>query len=118
MSVPRGLDGSHEILVARSILDLNPLVVSYDSGSHAPETLAKLEKPCKKLRVDLREVRCEGAYDHKFIRCMARAPRNSGIHWDIGRFCGCAVSGSMQKVAREDGISTMLVSHNPYKARL
>jgi hypothetical protein len=113
-----GLDSSYVIFVAKKLLDLNPLVVSYDSGLYYDEAGANLRNLCESLGVDLRFVRSKTASDRKFIRSMIRAMRPLDVYWGICRFCGYAISGTMQKIAREHGITTTLVSHNTYEARL
>jgi len=62
-----GLDSSYVIYVARRIMGLNPLVVSYANDFTTSIARENLQRLCKVLGVDLRTISSKGKFDRKHI---------------------------------------------------
>lgn len=113
-----GLDSSYVIYIAKRILDLNPLVVSYDHGFTYDITKNNLKTICRKLEIDLRFI-CSGKqYDRKYVKSWARAVSPIDYYWGLCAFCWYVLPASVYRCASKEKISTELTSFNIYENRV
>ena len=113
-----GLDSSYVIYVAKKLLGLNPLVITYDHGffhEHARQNLLRLTQA---LGVELREFRSKGQYDRKYVKAIVRALSPLGVYWGVCSFCQFVLPAVRNKCAYTEGIATMLTSNNVYENNL
>lgn len=112
-----GLDSTYVIYVARHILGLNPLVVKYDNGFGHMLANQNLTAACRKLGVDLRIVP-PIARERQYLQHSIQALRKLGVFFSTCFSCHYTIKAVVYKFARENNISYMLVSTNPFEERL
>lgn len=113
-----GLDSSYVIYVAKKILGLNPLIVTYDHGFNYALAAENLKNICNNLGLDLRIVKSKEKHDLRFLRFMLQALSQIDIYYGLCFFCHYILPASVYKVAEEENISTLLTSSNTYEATL
>ena len=82
-----GLDSSYAVYVAKKIMNLNPLVVSYDHNFSYDVAKDNLKAMCKSLGVDLKIIKSKARNDLKYVKYMVLALRNVGLYWGVCNFC-------------------------------
>ena len=110
-----GLDSSYVIYVAKKVLDLNPLVVSYDYGFTYDITKNNLKTICKELKVDLRFIHSAQEYDRKYIKSMVRALSTIDIYWGVCAFCHYVLPAAVYHCALKEKTFFILTSSNVYE---
>lgn len=113
-----GLDSSYVLYVVRTVLDLNPLVVRYDSGLGHAHAVENLRRVCRSLGADLRVVRSRGGYERRYVRRFREAMRASGLYWGVCRFCSYTISAVLYRAAIEERIPALFTSYNGYEGQL
>lgn len=110
-----GLDSSYVLYIAKKVLGLNPLVVSYDSDFRRAIARNNLRTICDRLNVDLKVFKSPGQFDTRYVRSIVRACRDIGAYWGCCSCCGYILSAIVCRYAQEEDISTVLVSRNLYE---
>jgi hypothetical protein len=111
-----GLDSSYVIYIAKEIMDLKPLVVSYVNDFSKRLARENLKQICKELNIDLKIITSNKKFDKKHIRSFVRALNDVGSYWGCCVFCGYILDAVIYKFASEENISTMLGSSNLYES--
>jgi len=110
-----GLDSSFVIYLARKILDLNPIVVKYDSGLGYDLAQENLTTLCRNLGVDLKVVKSKSGHDRNFVKHIILALNGAGVYWGICTFCGYAYLSAIYKTAIDEHVPAILSNNNPYQ---
>lgn len=110
-----GLDSSYVIYIAKKVLGLNPLVISYDYRFTYDITKENLKNICRELKVDLKFVRSAKQYDRKYIKLMVRALSTIGSYWRVCAFCHYILPAAVYNCALKEKICTVLTSTNIYE---
>jgi hypothetical protein len=110
-----GLDSSYVIYLAKKVMNLNPLVVSYTNDFTRGVAKENLKKLCDKLGVELRVEASRKKFDRKHIRSLMRAFRDVGSYWGCCEFCGYILDAVIYKHSKAENITTMLGSTNLYE---
>lgn len=110
-----GFDSSYVIYVAKRIMGLNPLVVSYVNDFTKNIAKDNLQQICNKLNVDIKIIRSKKKFDKKHIRSFIQAFNDVGSYWGCCEFCEYILEAVIFKFASEENISTMLISTNLYE---
>jgi hypothetical protein len=110
-----GLDSSYVIYVAKKLLGLNPLVISYDHGFTYDIAENNLQTICKKLDVDFKILRSAKGNNTKHIKFLVLALRNIDVYWGFCQFCRYLRPAVIYKFALEENISATLTSRNLYE---
>lgn len=113
-----GLDSSYVIYVAKQMLGLEPLVISYNHGFTYPAALDNVKRICKELDIDLRIISSKGRHDFKFIKAMVRGLSKIDSYWGICSFCHYVLPAVVYKTASAEGIPLLFTSNNMYEAKL
>jgi len=113
-----GLDSSYIIYVAKQMLRLNPLVISYNHGFTYPAAINNVKHICKELDIDLRIISSNGRHDFKFIKAMVRGLSQIDSYWGICSFCHYVLPAVVYKTASLEGIPILFTSNNMYEAKL
>jgi len=111
-----GLDSSYVIYVAKKVLGLNPLVISYDHGFTCDVAKNNLQTICKKLGVDFKIVRSAKDNNVKHVKFLVLALKNIDIYWGLCQFCRYLRPAVIYKYALRENISATLTSRNMYEA--
>ena len=112
-----GFDSSYVIYIAKQIMDLNPLVVSYSNDFTRKIASDNLQRICHKLKIDLKVVTSKHKYDKQYVKAFMEAFKEVGSYWGCCEFCGFILNAVIYKFAKENNISTMLNSTNAYEDR-
>ncbi len=118
IGISGGLDSSYVAYIARRVMGLNPLLVFYDHGFGYQEAPNNLRKLVDALNCDIRFLNSRGGWDRKYVRSTVAALSRGNLYWGICSFCHYVLAAVTLKVAREEGITTLLTSSNMYESEL
>lgn len=113
-----GLDSSYVIYIAVKVLELNPLVISYDAGFSYDVAKQNLKAVCEALKVDLKIIRSASQNDLKYVKYTVLALSGINAYWGICLFCHYILNAVVYKYALKENIQAIMNSSNLYEVRL
>jgi hypothetical protein len=106
-----GFDSTYVIYLTKTILNLNPLVVKYDNGLCHEMANQNLERACKTLGVEYRNVSVIDE-ERKYLLNATKALTSLHVYFTACFSCHYIIASTVYREARKENIKYMIVSTN------